>query len=145
MDIIEKLLDTPNTEIESIELNEENDVIITVRSTIDVTRCRKCGRKINKLHGHDEAIMLRHLPILGQKTYIRIYPARYRCTHCEGKPTTTQKLHWYKERSSCTIAYEEHILLQLVNSTVSDVSIKEDSMCLATRFAIKSHNRPKST
>nr|QNO42541.1 hypothetical protein MMHALIEK_00016 [Methanosarcinales archaeon ANME-2c ERB4] len=126
MDIIEKLLDTPNTEIESIEVNEENDVIITVRSTIDVTRCRKCGRKINKLHGHDEAILLRHLPILGRKTYIRIRPARYRCTHCEGKPTTTQKLHWYKERSSCTIAYEEHILLQLVNSTVSDVSIKED-------------------
>nr|QNO45519.1 hypothetical protein ACCMMBFF_00008 [Methanosarcinales archaeon ANME-2c ERB4]QNO47860.1 hypothetical protein DJFEGNLO_00014 [Methanosarcinales archaeon ANME-2c ERB4] len=48
MDIIEKLLDTPNTEIESIEVNEENDVIITVRSTIDVTRCRKCGRKIGQ-------------------------------------------------------------------------------------------------
>jgi len=126
MDIIEKLLDIPDIEIENIELNEKGDVIITVRSTIDVTRCRKCGRKISKLHGHDKAIMLRHLPILGGKTYIRICPARYRCTHCEGKPTTTQKLPWYKERSPSTIAYEKHILLQLVNSTVSDVSIKED-------------------
>jgi len=126
MDIIEKLLDIPDIEIENIELNEKDDVIITVRSTIGVTRCRKCGRRSSKLHGHDEAIMLRHLPILGRKTYIRICPARYRCTHCEGKPTTTQKLQWYKERSPCTIAYEKHILLQLVNSTVSDVSIKED-------------------
>ncbi|MEA3281965.1 MAG: transposase family protein [Euryarchaeota archaeon] len=109
MDIIEKLLYTPNTEIESIEVNEENDVIITVRDTIDVTRCRKCGRKINKLHGHDEVILLRHLPILGWKTYIRTRPARYRCTHCEGKPTTTQKLHWYKERSSCTISNSRSI------------------------------------
>jgi len=126
MDIIEKLLDIPDIEIENIELNEKGDVIITVRSTIGVTRCRKCGRRSSKLHGHDEAIMLRHLPILGRKTYIRICPARYRCTHCEGKPTTTQKLQWYKERSPCTIAYEKHILLQSVNSTVSDVSIKED-------------------
>ena len=126
MNIIEKLLDIPDVEIENIELNEKGDVIITVRSTISVTRCRKCGRRSSKLHGHDEAIMLRHLPTLGRKTYIRIRPARYRCTHCEGKPTTTQKLQWYNERNPCTIAYEKHILLQSVNSTVSDVSIKED-------------------
>ena len=126
MDIIEKLLDISDIEIENIELNGKGDVIITVRSTINVTRGHKCGRKINKPHGHDDAIMLRHLPILGRKTYIRICPARYRCTHCEGKPTTTQKLHWYEGRSPCTIAYDKHILLQLVNSTVSDVSIKED-------------------
>nr|QNO44697.1 hypothetical protein MHIOGHHE_00001 [Methanosarcinales archaeon ANME-2c ERB4]QNO44938.1 hypothetical protein ILGIOHEN_00001 [Methanosarcinales archaeon ANME-2c ERB4]QNO46275.1 hypothetical protein KJEMPLHC_00001 [Methanosarcinales archaeon ANME-2c ERB4] len=126
MDIIEKLLDIPDIEIEGTELNEKGDVIITVRSTIGVARCRKCGRRSSKLHGHDEAIMLRHLPILGRKTYIRICPARYRCTHCEGKPTTTQKLQWYKERSPCTIAYDEYILLQSVNSTISDVRIKED-------------------
>jgi transposase len=126
MKTIEELLDISDIEIESIETNENGDVSITVRSTIDGTRCHKCGRKINKLHGHDETIMLRHLSILGRKTYICICPARYRCTHCEGKPTTTQKLQWYKERRSCTIAYEEYILLQLVNSTVSDVSIKED-------------------
>ena len=72
MDIIEKLLDIPDIEIENIELNEKGDVIITVRSTIGVTRCRKCGRRSSKLHGHDEAIMLRHLPILGRKIYIRI-------------------------------------------------------------------------
>lgn len=139
MDIIEKLLDIPDTEIESIEVNGQRDVIITVRSTINVTRCHKCGRKINKLHGHGEAITLRHLSILGRKTYIRIRPVRYRCTHCEGKPTTTQKLHWYNERSSCTIAYEEHILLQLVNSTVSDVSVKEDIGYETVMGAIQRH------
>lgn len=143
MNIIEKLLDIPDIEIESIELNEKGDVIITVRSTIGAAYCYKCGRKINKLHGHDRAIMLRHLPILGRNTYIRICPARYRCTHCEGKPTTTQKLQWYEERSSCTIAYEEHILLQLVNSTVSDVSIKEDIGYEAVMGIIQRHIEDK--
>jgi transposase len=126
MNTIEIPLDIPAIETESIVTNEEGEIIITVRSTVDGTYCRKCGRKINKLHGHDKAIVLRHLSILGRNTYICICPARYRCTHCEGKPTTTQKLQWYEERSSCTKEYEEHILLQLVNSTVSDVSIKED-------------------
>jgi len=139
MNIIKKLLDIPDIEIENIELNGKGDVVITVRSTIDGTRCRKCGRKINKPHGHDNAIMLRHLPILGRKTYIRICPARYRCTHCEDKPTTTQKLHWHIERSSCTIAYDKHILLQLVNSTVSDVSIKEDIGYETVMGAIQRH------
>ena len=91
MNIIEKLLDIPDVEIENIELNEKGDVIITVRSTIGVTRCRKCGRRSSKLHGHDEAIMLRHLPILGRKTYIRICPARYRCTQSRGKPNAKHR------------------------------------------------------
>ena len=111
MNIIEKLLDILNTEIENIELNEKGDIIITVRSMIGITRCRKCGRRSSKLHGYDEATMLCHLPILGRKTYIRICPARYRCTHSRGKPTTTQKLQWYKERSPARVVYEECILL----------------------------------
>ena len=40
-------------------------------------------------------------------------------------PTTTQKLPWYDSRSPHTKAYETHVLLNLVNSTVADVSIKE--------------------
>ncbi|PXF61050.1 MAG: hypothetical protein C4B59_05685 [Candidatus Methanogaster sp.] len=59
MDIIEKLLDIPEIEIENIELDGKGDVIITVRSTINVTRCHERGRKINKLHGHDKATNLK--------------------------------------------------------------------------------------
>jgi transposase len=35
-------------------------------------------------------------------------------------------LDWYKHRHTCTNAYEEHILLSLINSTIQDVSIKEN-------------------
>jgi len=123
---IEISLDIPDVEIENIEMNKEGDVIITVRSTVKGTHCHKCVRKITKLHGHDREITLRHLSILGRKVYIRIRPARYLCTHCKGNPTTTQELTWYEPRSPHTIAYEKHILRELVHSTVLDVSIKED-------------------
>lgn len=49
---------------------------------------------------------------------------RYECEHC--KSTTTQKLDWYEQRHTCTKVYEEHIILLLINSTVQDVSIKEN-------------------
>ena len=136
---IEIPLDIPDVEIENIEMNKEGDVIITVRSTVKGTRCHKCGRKITKLHGHDREITLRHLPILGRKVYIRIRPARYQCTHCKGNPTTTQELTWYEPRSPHTIAYEEHVLRELVHSTVSYVCIKENLGYEAVMGTIQRH------
>jgi transposase len=35
-------------------------------------------------------------------------------------------LDWYEQRSSATKAYENHLIKQLVNNTVYDVSQKED-------------------
>ncbi len=40
-------------------------------------------------------------------------------------PVTTQKLSWHQRRSPHTTAYENHVLLQLVGSTVGDVSVRE--------------------
>jgi transposase len=65
------------------------------------------------------------LSILGRRVYIKLQPKRYRCPYCDGGPTTTQQLDWYNARSGQTIAYEKHLLLQLVNSTLGDVSRKE--------------------
>ena len=62
---------------------------------------------------------------MGRKTFIRICPTRYECPHCDDNPTTTQKLPWYNQRSPHTKAYEDYVLLQIVNSTVEDTIIKE--------------------
>jgi transposase len=109
-----------------VETTTRGHRIITVQSPVSGTHCHECGQEITKLYGYDRAITLRHLPILGKKTFIRIYPVRYQCESCRWNPTTTQKLSWYTSRCSCTTAYEDHILLQLVNSTVHDVCMKED-------------------
>ena len=118
-------LDIPDVRVLKIETNKAGDYIITAKSTLRSAKCHKCGREIHYLHGHDEEISLRYLPILGHKVYIRIHPKRYRCNHCPDRPTTTQRLLWHEPKSPHTTIYEEHVLLQLVNSTVQDVSIKE--------------------
>jgi transposase len=132
-------LDIPYIDIEKEEITENRDRIITVVSTVEGTRCHKCGREITKPYGCGRPIELRHLPILGMNTYIRIRPARYQCTHCTGKPVTTQTLNWYDPRSPHTKVYEKHIMLEMVNSTVVDVSIKEGLSYKAVMGIIHRH------
>jgi transposase len=116
----------PDIRTERVERNGKGDFVITVSVTTDGTVCRKCGREITKFYGYGRETELRHLPILGHKTYIRIRAKRYECPYCDGKPTTTQRVSWYDVGSSYTKVYEDHIMLAMVSSTVTDVSIKED-------------------
>ena len=119
-------LDIPDVQVLNVEQYERGDCTITVESTLEGTRCRQCGREITDLHGVDEAITLRHLPILGRPVYLRLRPKRYRCPYCDEGPTTTQQLSWYTAKSPHTKAYEKYILLQLGHATIEDISMKED-------------------
>jgi len=119
------LLDIPGIEIEKIEISKEGDIIIIVKSTIKGTRCHKCGKWITKPYGYGGEIKLQHLSMWGRKTFIVLTPPRYICEDCDNNPTTTQQADWYGRKSPQTRRYEEHILLSLINSTVSDISIKE--------------------
>jgi transposase len=118
-------LDIPDVVVLKTEMNLRGDYIITVESTQTSTACRKCGREISKFYGYGKGIELRHLPILGRRVYLRLRPKRYECPYCDDHPTTTQKLAWYEAKSPHTCAYDHHLLQQLVNSTLADVSHKE--------------------
>ncbi len=124
--LFETLLNIPDVRTKKKETDSEGNVIITVESTVEGTCCHKCGKKIYKPYGHGREIQLRHLSVFGSKTYICIRPPRYQCTYCENSPTSTQKSVWYEQGSPYTKAYEDHVLLQSVNSTAEDVSIKDD-------------------
>jgi transposase len=84
-------LDIPEVTIEKVETDRHGDFVITVKSTLEGTHCHTCGKKITKVYGDDREITVRHLPILGRKTSIRLRPVRYQCPYCDGNPTTTQQ------------------------------------------------------
>ena len=102
-------LDIPNVTVLSVNQNERRDVVITVASTQVGTLCQHCGQALTKLHGCDRWLELRHLPILGQRTYIRVPPPRYECPSCAGQ-TTTQRLAWYTPKSPHTKAYDAALM-----------------------------------
>jgi transposase len=118
-------LGIPDVRVLQTTVSERGEIIITIESTKAGTSCRKCGKWITKLHGRDAWVTIRHLPAFGRPTYLRYRPSRYQCQDCEGHPTTTQRLEWHDANSPHSFSYDNHILLQLVNSTVEDVSLKE--------------------
>jgi transposase len=118
-------LDIPDVRVLKTEMNKEGELVITIESTKAGATCRVCGRWISKSHGHADWVTVRHLPVFGRPTYLRYRPKRYQCPECADHPTTVQQLEWHDPYSRCTFVYEEHLLLQLVGSTVSDVSVKE--------------------
>jgi transposase len=128
-------LDIPEVEVVSVEINERGDYIVMVESTRNSAICQTCGERLTKFNGHGREIELRHLPILGHRVYIRIRPKQYECPKCKGQ-MTTQKLDWYESKSPHTKAYDRHLMLQLVNSTVEDVSRKEQAGYDAVEGAI---------
>jgi len=118
-------LDIPDVKVLATEVTATGDFVITVESTLGRALCHQCGRETTEFHSVDRWITLRHLPILDRKVWIRLRPKRYRCPYCSDKPTTTQRLSWYEPGSSNTKAYGQYLLLRLVNSTLADVSRKE--------------------
>jgi transposase len=118
-------LNIPDVHVLETEINKMGELIITVESTKSEAICRQCGCAIRKFHGRDDWVSVRYLPVFGRPTYLRYRPKRYQCQECEDHPTTTQGLDWHEPNSPHTVAYDEHLLLQLVNATIEDVAIKE--------------------
>lgn len=121
-----QFLELPGIEIERIALEKNHVLKIYVNSIKDGCHCRLCGKPIDHYYGLGQEITLRHLPMFGYKTYLVLKPKRYRCHACDDRPTTTQPMDWYTFRSAFTTAYENDILLSLINSTVQDVSLKHE-------------------
>lgn len=120
-------LDLPDVRVLATELTKQQELIIQVESTLTYAFCRRCRRTISEFHAYDQPLKLRHLPILGTVVYIRIRPKRFRCPFCDDHPTTTQRLSWYAPKALHTLAYEQQLLVQLVNSTSEDGCEKEDT------------------
>lgn len=121
---ISSLIDLPNVSVTEVTRNDRGHLFITVKTTEESVSCRCCGKKLKCKHGHDRERTLRHLPVFGKPTYIIYKPNRYICNDCQDNPTTTATPLWYKSHSDYTVEYEQFILMELINSTIVDVSLK---------------------
>lgn len=114
-------LDLPDVRVLANRMLEDGTVLIEVESTLQSTPCHHCGRIIDRFHGFDRPIRLRHLPVFGRQVVVEIRPKRYRCPFCAGGPTPTQRCAWYEPNRPHTRAFEQDVLKRLVHSTVADV------------------------
>jgi len=123
-DLVEELLELDDVKILGYKI-KNRAIYIEVESTKSDIPCKKCD-KLTKTKGAGKEIQLRHMAVLGKASYITIKPKRGICENCDDHPTTTQTLNWYEPNSRQTIYFEDHLLFSLINSTISDVSLKEN-------------------
>ena len=123
---LELPLDLPDVRVLANRGLEDGTLLIEGESTLQTAQCHRCGREIDRFHGSDRALRLRHLPVFGREVLIEIRPKRYRCPHCDGGLTTTQRCGWYDPNRPHTKALEAWGLKLLVHSTVADVSRRLD-------------------
>ncbi len=126
LNFVTRLLNFPDTVVTKITHSPNGrEITLVVNSTREILPCRVCNKPTHG-HGLGRTLRFRHLSLLGKETYIEITPRRGICTDCDDSPTTTERLDWYERSSKMTKPYEQHLLFELVNSTVADVSRKED-------------------
>lgn len=120
---IEQLLNLPDIRVLNVEITER-EIKCDIESTRGYSICHRCGQKADKFFEHGETLTLRHLPICEKDVSLSLRTKRYRCLNCDGRPTTTERGDWYDADAKCTKAFAEFLLRGIINSTISDVSIK---------------------
>ena len=135
-------LDLPDVRVLASRVWEDGPLLIEVESTLRAAQCHRCGREIDRFHGLDRPIGLRHWSVFGREVVIEIRPKRYRCPYCDGGPTTTQRCAWYEPNRPHTIAFEQEALKRLVHGTVADVSRQLDLGVKAVEGIVDHHVAP---
>lgn len=129
-------INLPGVNITRVE-ERRNEILFWIELTDTCGCCHACGKEINKYHGQDRERKLRHLPILGKPTYIIYKAKRYFCDDCNRASTVTG--NWHKRNSQYTLDYENYVLMEIINGTVSDVAIKQSLTESAVTGIINRH------
>lgn len=136
----EQLLNIPGIRVLNVTYGE-NKIEFEIESTQGYSNCHKCGRQATEFYELDRALELRHLPLCGRQVILRLRPKRYRCRYCDGIVTTTERQDWYDAKAGSTTGFAKFLLVELINSTIQDVSIKHDVPYDVVRGALKRYVR----
>jgi len=109
--------------VKQMSTDEQGNYHIHVACTVTVGTCPHCNKRLHQTHGHCQERVIEHIPILEKRVFIHARWPRFVCLECHQK-TTSFHPQWLNKTGNKTIAFEHYVLKQLINSTVSDVSVK---------------------
>ena len=106
---------------------EENETTITIHghTTETSVTCELCGKQTTRRNGHGKERRVRHLDIMHKPVIMCYFPQRYICCeHPNFYVTATATPPFHDVKSHFTYEREASLLLDLVNSTIKDVALK---------------------
>ena len=119
----EQLLNLPDIRVLSFEMDEAR-ITCEIESPRGYALCHQCGQRATQFFAQGEILPLRHLPICEREVTLYLHTKRYRCQHCAGRTTTTERGDWYDTEAGCTLACAKFLRRELVNRTLQDVAAK---------------------
>jgi transposase len=111
-------------EVKNTSIDKNGNFHIDIESTAKECKCHHCDKNIDEHHSYDREITIRHLPIFDKECYLYIKPHRFWCEDCN--KASTEQFTWKDYKKKQTHDYEQYILKMLINSTISDVTRKEN-------------------
>jgi len=65
-------LDIPDVKVLKTEFTKEGEIDHNVEEHKAETRCRRCGREIRKIHGYEQWVVIRYLPVFERNSYFAL-------------------------------------------------------------------------
>ena len=114
---LNQLLDLPGLVVQEFaleQLGEECAIHLFCEHTHAYALCPRCSRVMTQ--GYDSKDRcVRHLDILGMRTFVHFPCRRFMCAHC-AKPAT-ENVAWLRPKRRQTRAFEEHIYQRMRHKT----------------------------
>jgi len=113
--------------VKNVTIDFNGDYHIHVSCEANSSKCKKCGKTITTSYGQCKESIIEHLPILDQKVFIHVKWPRFICNFCNDNTTSSFHPDWLNKTGKQTKDYENYILKCLINSTVKDVALKNNT------------------
>jgi transposase len=106
-DFLYKLLGIEKLRITQSDFIGEEQLHLSVESSLAVATCPDCGQISGQVHDFSEEQMIRDLPIAERRCYLGYRAKRFECQHC--RKTFVERVAWKRLGVNYTLRYEKHV------------------------------------
>jgi len=121
--LLTKCLDLDDVKVASYGFVHEFGLVISIENKYQEAECPKCKKKTNRVNRNDSQI-IRDLPMMGKKVYLKINRRQMRCQKCGHK--FTEELSYVKKNRKFTKRMIEKIIKEVINSDIRNTAITNE-------------------
>lgn len=119
---LEELVDLPKFRIKNV-LKEDLEIFLILDPKSEIAYCPHCQKKTDDLN-QTRIVLIRDLPILGRRVYLKVPRRQFYCRNCQ--KYFTEPLDFVDAGRRFTRRYESSIYERVLTSSIEQVRREED-------------------
>ena len=138
-DILQQILEIPNTKITSIKQNE-NELHVFLECTNESAVCPVCNMKCDTVHEIKEKKEVRDCAVFGKKCFLHFTHRRFECSRCN--KTFMERLNWIDSYGRYTQRYADWLSKYGLKMDLKNLSKLENIGYSTVERIVKNKNFP---